>query len=371
MTCKPSTSLPAPAADCSPTSSSDTHQSAQLNLIPTAAASCESAPPTDGSPVCECTRETFGCSIHPTTPAEWIACMQVSLASLTASLVSERAKLTSVICGPTLHESLASYDRDSRSWKTCQESFLPDTSGPSSETLPRWGMTRAGQLFPLPMLALHTGESGGGALQKWQTPVADDAAERASGKFNSRGEPKLSAQVKIYPTPCTVDAGSRFNQSDSSGAALRPTLGAMARFNLWPTPRASANENRQTKLTPSQKAGKHGMSLCAAVNLWPTPTSTLGTKGGLVTPRKSREGGTLIEAVSARAFPTPSSNDWKGSSKPGQRRGQLTDPDMGAVPAGGKLNPMWVEWLMGWPLAWTGSKPSATAKSHSRRRSRG
>ena len=46
-------------------------------------------------------------------------------------------------------------------------------------------------------------------------------------------------------------------------------------------------------------------------------TSTLGTKGGRVTPRKSREGGTLIEAVSARAFPTPSSNDWKGSSRGG------------------------------------------------------
>jgi hypothetical protein len=24
---------------------------------------------------------------------------------------------------------------------------------------------------------------------------------------------------------------------------------------------------------------------------------------------------------------------------------------------GGKLNPMWVEWLMGWPLGWTDLKP--------------
>jgi hypothetical protein len=27
---------------------------------------------------------------------------------------------------------------------------------------------------------------------------------------------------------------------------------------------------------------------------------------------------------------------------------------------GGKLNPMWVEWLMGWPLGWTDLKPLET-----------
>ena len=32
------------------------------------------------------------------------------------------------------------------------------------------------------------------------------------------------------------------------------------------------------------------------------------------------------------------------------------------VESGGKLNPRWVEWLMGWPLGWTDLKPLATAK---------
>ena len=31
---------------------------------------------------------------------------------------------------------------------------------------------------------------------------------------------------------------------------------------------------------------------------------------------------------------------------------------------GGKLNPTWVEWLMGWPLGWTDLKPLVTDKSH-------
>lgn len=55
--------------------------------------------------------------------------------------------------------------------------------------------------------------------------------------------------------------------------------------------------------------------------------------------------------------PTPSANDYKGSSRGGQRRGQLTDPDMGVIEPGGQLNPDWVELLMGWPKGWTSLEP--------------
>ena len=71
--------------------------------------------------------------------------------------------------------------------------------GVESPTLPRWGLMLAGELFPQPIPALITSEKGSGY---WQTPVADDSAERTKGKWNSRGEPKLSAEVKMWPTPC-------------------------------------------------------------------------------------------------------------------------------------------------------------------------
>jgi hypothetical protein len=63
----------------------------------------------------------------------------------------------------------------------------------------------------------------------WQTPVADDAVDRAKGKVNSRGDPKLSGQA--------------------------------IQSSTWSTPRASPNENRTTKATPSQMEGKHGQYL--------------------------------------------------------------------------------------------------------------
>ena len=131
---------------------------------------------------------------------------------------------------------------------------------------------------------------------------------------------------------------------------------AMLGVKLWPTPSAGMHKqdvNDAGQYAEGILADGHQIMLPAAVKLWPTPRSTDGAHGGRVTPRKSREGGNLIEAVSARNFPTPSANDWKGSSQEGQRRGQLTDPAMGAIPAGGQLNPDWVELLMGWPLGWT------------------
>jgi hypothetical protein len=122
-------------------------------------------------------------------------------------------------------------------------------------------MTVGGHAFELPTLERRISATDGGF---WQTPVADDAANRSAGKFNSRGEPKLSAEVK----------------------------------------------------------------------LWPTPTA-----------HNAKEGG--YPAEYERNTPTL------------------------AAQAGGSLNPTWVEWLMGWPLAWTASRHWATAKSRSKRRSAG
>jgi hypothetical protein len=84
------------------------------------------------------------------------------------------------------------------------------------------------------------------------------------------------------------------------------------------------------------------------VKLWPTPTSTLGSKGGRVTPRKSREGGNLLEAVAARLWPTPTARDWKSGSKGTQGNARPLSEEVG-----GSLNPTWVEWLMGLPTRWT------------------
>jgi hypothetical protein len=56
-------------------------------------------------------------------------------------------------------------------------------------------------------------------------PVADDAVSRAAGKWNSRGEPKLSAEVKLWPTPVADDTGHRKEKYAQGGTALSTSAG--------------------------------------------------------------------------------------------------------------------------------------------------
>lgn len=96
---------------------------------------------------------------------------------------------------------------------------------------------------------------------------------------------------------------------------------------------------------------------------WPTPTASCGTGAG----HQGRKGGFNLQTA-VRMWPTPVATMSKGSS-PGaltrkSGRDRSNDRLDHAVMAadGGQLNPMWVEWLMGWPIGWTDLKPLETAR---------
>jgi DNA (cytosine-5)-methyltransferase 1 len=95
---------------------------------------------------------------------------------------------------------------------------------------------------------------------------------------------------------------------------------------LWPTP-ISYNERGSREAWCL--AGKGGMDLVTAVKMWPTPTS-----------RDHKDG-------SAQACANVPTNGLLGRVVHESSRQQS---DSGAS---GSLNPVFVEWLMGYPLGWT------------------
>lgn len=105
------------------------------------------------------------------------------------------------VSGPSMPVWLASFDPRSSLWRTSQH-YLGEGLTEFSGTWPRSGMMQNGTAYQLLPLVPLTDETASGL---WQTPVADDAVNRTAGKWNSRGEPKLSAQVKLYPTPTARD----------------------------------------------------------------------------------------------------------------------------------------------------------------------
>lgn len=270
-----------------------------------------------------------------------------------------RRLVTSVISGQRSSESFARLGPNGCFWKMCvgcsQQPTLPlfraatDVSTVCAvcgralrmwcETWPKWGTAWGGDAMELATLALRIKES---ESSLWRTPTAEDCQNRGF-LANSRGEPKLSAQVKLLPTPSTVDSGSYFNRSKSAGAAKRPTLGAMARYNLFPTPQASM----MTMVVDMVQAQFAGID-----PTWPTPNATDGDKA----PKCFARGNlSLPEAVKRSMFPTPKSSPSDPDFARVNREGTGGDDLATAIAreTNGSLNPTWVELLMGFPPGWT------------------
>ncbi len=218
------------------------------------AESSENEPQKDGSPACGCTKETFGCLIHPNTRDEWIASMRDSLARISVELGLRRGSKTERAADFTekCSELLASFDPATCSWKTSQQSLLPD-SEPSLETWPRAGLMRGGRVYRHRQPVPRTTVIGGGVLQSVPTPTV-------TGNHNRKGASK-----------------------------------------------------------------KSGDGLATWVRWWPTPTASAakGSSPASLTRKNERD----------------------------RRKDRLDHAVMASD--GGQLNPLFVEWLMGWPLNWT------------------
>lgn len=258
-------------------------------------------------------------------------------------------------CGPIPYASFAKYDPESCSLRTSQVCLLPamGTTAKYSEAWPRAGIMRFGTVYQLPPLV-----------------------PRTSGIVSGCS----------LPTPAALDYGSSQNGINARRpSANRPSLETMARHGLWPTPLASDGQGGVRK--PDGRRGADLRSAIVRPDLWPTPTAGDAKSSGNrnLPGSKANPGVSLTDAVltgnskTPRRWPTPAATDHKIVSKPGQRRGQLGEAVRFATPTtrdgrnngnssryqedrrglelnaqvGGKLNPRWVEWLMGWPIGWT------------------
>lgn len=113
--------------------------------------------------------------------------------------------------------------------------------------------------------------------------------------------------------------------------------------------------------------------------LWPTPTcggggQTLpeGTTPTGKTPEGRKQTVCLeryVQQVERKVWPTPTVAMAKGSSggaltrKTGKsRENDRLDYAVEEDAKNGRLNPTWVEWVMGWPLGWTELQPLETAR---------
>lgn len=192
--------------------------------------------------------------------------------------------------GGTLKESFARFDPVSYSWKTSQVSLM-------------------GELTPFLGTWPKSGSMLNGVCSKRLQLV------QAITEIGSFYSPIVPKEGVTFPTPSVMD-------SSQDGTMVRK----VAKESL-------------------ARGGWRGISLPLCVKLFPTPTLAESKNSPYQTSNGKRYP-TLLGHV--QMFPTPDANPdkyrLKGNSQASKSLNALH---------GGKLNPQWVEWLMGWPIGWT------------------
>jgi len=271
---------------------------------------------------------------EPTTSPAPISSAEDSPARTSASPEQgQESKGNVADCGGSLPASLASFDPDTQSWRTSQRSLLGGWIE-YSETWPRSGMMLSGTAYPLQPSAPLTAVTGGSALP---TPRAQDAKHGQATDWEisrAQGYDLLHTRVaRGWPTPTVGD-------SKSSGSRNTANSKAHAGISLTDAVRGDGGKGRT----------------------WPTPLASDGAKdasGSLARivqtgHAKGRLDGTLRKG---QKWPTPTARDWKSGKSSDElfdrNSRPLSEHVERGVESGGRLNPAWVEALMGFPTGWT------------------
>ena len=219
-------------------------------------------------------------------------------------LESRKVKGTTVTYGLKCSELSESCARIALSVRTYLESSgLPP--GKWSRIWSRQGITSSCSVLKLRLSELGTGEQG--CFLLLPTPNTMDKMPPKSEEALNR---EATGARKGRKQPCN----------------LRDWVAVQEGFRMWPTPRANEGKDVLQSVPPSRQKepGKCNLTQAVALEMLATPC--------------------------ARDYRTGQRRRWEDSKRANNLNDQI----------GGQLNPMWVEWLMGFPLGWTDLNASET-----------
>lgn len=314
---------------------------------------------------------------EPSTAAHgvvsWMASLAASRASRTAWPGASEAASTSATCGARPGASSRRPGRGSSSSKmspACSRRGMMKSLEPRGygETYADWVSRLRADCSARQRSARRTSASGCSSSQ-WPTATANMVT--GPNQRDSAGNPALPSQAAQWATPCARDCMPPHSPEyvaakKAQGHGMKILPDQVAR---WPTP--TANDYKGSGPTLERSDGKmRGDRLDYAVEqLWSTPRSSDGEKGG---PNQAFGAGGMPLPAQTVQWMTPSVADVQGGrmTRSKERSDELppngqsdsvssllahpTSTD-GAVPSTERrtLNPLFVEWLMGWPRGWT------------------
>ena len=397
-------------------------------------------------------RRLSGLTLQPSqansSVAAWLDSLVGSPAK-TSALPADKPALreSEADCSLELSDSFASWSPSSGCFlRTSRQFSIFQQAQPYSDSLPKSGSMRNGELFERPMLVHRTGESGRlcwptassedsescgnhpgavdsltGAARMRHTPKAHENTE-TSGTFVNRHADRgahcfsgLGAQAAMWRTPSAVEdkcdristeAMLRSLQNPTSQVALSDQARAWMTPNLPLGGRKNTAEQVQAKGKTDNE--KRQISLEKQTMHWPnyqTPLPYVGPKPSYQTRLPNETSNEYWERMTAYEtenginpaeggmhWPTPATRDYRSPnaashmdrSTGAKHLDQLpnfiehsflpvpptsTHGDKSPSTSTRRLNPDFVDWLMGLPPGWTDYAPLETASYLSRVRS--
>ena len=306
-----------------------------------------------------------------------------TLVNLSVKQENGEVKKIRATCGRGFEKPLASYDPDTQSWRMFGDISLWEDCL-SLVNLPPSGTTRNGVLYLQQAWEPITGET---ASLSWPTPLQSDWKPRGPNSKQQGLLETVKTRDNLWPTPTAVTRPmegnvrlyrAKIQAGEMTEAEAEAILGksvweAQGKVKeMWPTPRAnSAMASKITEEIANDPKRFPNLETVVGRRMWPTPIASTGMAEEITTVKARLDNGTiykhrLVEAVAM--WPTPTHGKLAGGSGAFQKvadlcsDGTISDEERKAMQAGngGKLNPMWVEWLMGFPLGWTDLKDSET-----------
>mgnify|MGYP003111308885 CR=1 FL=1 len=162
---------------------------------------------------------------------------------------------------------------------------------------------------------------------------------------------EIEKQKKMYPTPTQDSASERTKKYKQGGTPLPLAV------RMYPTPRSSGQEDAETLIKRKGEKAAAQHNLTANVQMFPTPSASC--QMDVVAPPETVEknsSGWSVKRVGT-------------GTKFGAKLNDVVNKVNQPIKPGGKLNPTFVEFLMGFPMNWTKTEPtesklSETQSSH-------
>jgi hypothetical protein len=278
-----------------------------------------------------------------------------SPASPSAPLEKEGENRTKDSSGLNLSASFAKFGPDGsllRMSQGCLQSTLDGSLAEYSETWPNAGTMSNGILFQRPASGRYTPGIEFSSSVEMSTPTAHPDNYRSDEFRKGLLTPGEMVKQQFWLTPTAVQREcnpEQYQKRRETFGGERRAIYLQDAVKYWPTPCAQDFKRRGPN---SQQQGLPEKVHNA--QMWRTPSAADGMGGC----------GTSAKAITTGNMTRPSGALIQVTLKSQMAAEQLLEQGYSAenLPAevNGQLNPMWVEWLMGFPQGWTDLDASET-----------